>query len=132
MKEIGIVAVGGVLGALLRYALGLAIPHAGGFPLPTLLINWSGCLFLGLFFTLALDAERISPAWRLGIGTGFTGAFTTFSTFSVETLELLRQGNTGEALLYAGLSLAVGIALSALGVRLGSAWGNRRPGGTAA
>lgn len=119
MKEIGYVALGGIFGAVLRYALSTLIPHAGGFPLPTLLINLSGCLFLGLFFTLALDPERISPAVRIGIGTGFTGAFTTFSTFSVETVALLESHRAAFALVYAGSSLIGGIALSACGVRIG-------------
>ncbi|NGZ73704.1 fluoride efflux transporter CrcB [Saccharibacillus alkalitolerans] len=125
MKEIGYVALGGIGGALLRYALGVSLPQTGGFPLPTLLINLSGCLFLGLFFTVALDPRRISPAFRIGIGTGFTGAFTTFSTFSVETARLLEDGRIAASLAYAGISLAGGVALSGLGVLLGEAWRRR-------
>ncbi|GGN97389.1 fluoride efflux transporter CrcB [Saccharibacillus kuerlensis] len=125
MKDIVYVALGGICGALLRYALSTVIPQIDGFPLPTLLINLSGCLFLGLFFTLALDPKRISSAVRIGIGTGLTGAFTTFSTFSVETIWLLENDRIAAALLYAGASLVGGIALSILGVWLGGIWRER-------
>lgn len=112
------VAIGGFTGAILRYAIGMVMPVVGGFPFGTLLINLSGCLFLSWFFTITTNRVSIDPGLKLAIGTGFTGAFTTFSTFSVETLTLIEQDRFFLALTYVFLSVGGGIALSLLGARL--------------
>lgn len=113
------VALGGAVGALLRQGLVLALtPLAtrAEFPLPVLLINVSGSFALGL--TLALVGRGVWPeAVRLGFGTGVLGAFTTFSTFSTELDGLLRQGQSGKALLYALLSVGLSV-VAALGGRV--------------
>lgn len=80
------VGIGGFLGAILRYKVGEWIDTENGFPLETLVVNLFGCLFLAWFFTITTKRWNINPKLKLGIGTGFIGAFTTFSTFSIETL----------------------------------------------
>ncbi|WP_067624633.1 fluoride efflux transporter FluC [Alicyclobacillus acidiphilus] len=72
--------LGGVLGGMLRYTLGLVIPTPDSFPLDTLVINLSGSLALGLFYGFA-DIHPMKPWLRTGLSTGVIGAFTTFSTF---------------------------------------------------
>ncbi|MFD2332996.1 fluoride efflux transporter CrcB [Cohnella sp. GCM10020058] len=125
MKYAGTVGLAGSIGALLRYEAGLWT-HSWWhmtFPLATLVINLSGCLALGLFTAWATTRPGM-PEWlRLGIGTGLIGAYTTFSTFSVETLTLLRDGRAGEAALYVGASVVGGLLFAWAGFRLGE----RRP-----
>ena len=86
------VMIGGFFGAISRFALGEWIHTSNGFPLGTLFINLIGCFFLGWFLTFVSQKKKIRPELTLLIGTGFVGSFTTFSTFSVETLTLLQQG----------------------------------------
>ncbi len=81
-------------GALLRYwtTMGVHGLLGRGFPYGTLTVNVLGSLLIGLLSVLLVDRFDISPAWRAGIIIGGLGAFTTFSTFSIETLNLLEQG----------------------------------------
>jgi CrcB protein len=114
------IAVGGCLGALLRNLIGLLVHPVAGFPLGTLLINWVGCLFLGWFYTITLTKWNIPSFIRAGVGTGLTGAFTTFSAFSVETVRLLEGQRIGTAVLYVVLSTGGGILLTWIGLRMAS------------
>ncbi|WCK52812.1 CrcB family protein [Aneurinibacillus sp. Ricciae_BoGa-3] len=108
-------AVGGFVGTILRYEIGQWIqPLSHVFPLATLVINLAGSFFLGWFFTIILLLWDVSSAIRLGVGTGFTGAFTTFSTFSLESVHLV-QSYPVSAVLYIFISIAGGIALSGAG-----------------
>ncbi|MFR9709199.1 fluoride efflux transporter CrcB [Paenibacillus sp. MB22_1] len=110
--------VGGLLGTLLRYGLSLWIPNIGAFPLSILLINWAGCLFLGWLFTVAA-LRKIHPSIRIGAGTGFAGAFTTFSTFTVQTVDAIHTGHLAAAVAYLLTSLIGGLLMAWAGVRLG-------------
>jgi CrcB protein len=121
--------IGGFLGTISRYELGRVIlPLSNGFPLGTMIINLLGCLFLGWFLTITLIRWNIRPEIRLGIGTGFTGAFTTFSTFSIETITLIQKHHVELAIVYMVISIAGGIAFSAIGYTLAKA---TKRGGTA-
>lgn len=113
------VGLGGFAGALLRYGMSVWIPAVHGFPWGILMINWTGCLFLGWFLTAAGRKFRIHPHLALAIGTGFVGAYTTFSTFAVDTVHLMQQGQLAEALLYILSSVLIGVLLAFAGVRLG-------------
>ncbi|WP_425058098.1 Putative fluoride ion transporter CrcB [Sporomusa carbonis] len=113
------VAVGGLLGAIARFGMGqwfADLVHSTGFPWGTLVINLLGCFILSLFLTVALDLLAISPFLRLGISTGFLGAFTTFSTFSLETFQLYQNHQFWYAGLYLFSSIFLCIAMSALGL----------------
>lgn len=119
----------GALGVAARYGLTLwiqswlekrAMPSAalavsgGVFPLGTLVINVLGSLLLA-FVTTLVAHEYIKPEWRLILGTGFLGAFTTFSTFELEGEELLARGANGAAALYIGGNLVLGFGAILLG-----------------
>nr|WP_255570776.1 fluoride efflux transporter CrcB [Cohnella sp. CFH 77786] len=109
-------AVGAFIGAVLRYEMGQWVaPLPNGFPAGTLAINLAGCLFLGWFLTASASRLKIPQTVRIGLGTGLTGSFTTFSTFSVEAVNLCRSGQVWLAALYVGVSIAGGIGLAGLG-----------------
>ncbi|MDQ6421445.1 fluoride efflux transporter CrcB [Paenibacillus sp. LHD-117] len=121
--------VGGFIGTILRYEIGDLIPPlSNGFPLGILIINLLGCLFLGWFFTVTLVRWSVRPEIRLGLGTGVAGAFTTFSTFSVQSVDLIHKGYFFHAALYILLSIIGGILLTFAGIRLAK---NPRKEGTA-
>jgi len=111
---------GGGAGATLRYALALWVDgRAGpGFPWGTFAVNVSGCFAIGVFATLADEHALISPTTRLLLVTGLLGGFTTFSTFSMETWQLIEDGAGWLALANAGGSLAAGLAAVVLGAVL--------------
>ena len=111
------VAVGGVLGALARFAVARQWPLTGatGLPWATLAVNLLGCILLG-FFVRALPAWGVSPEMRALLTVGFCGSFTTFSTFGYELILLLQAGATGAAAVYLLASVALGTAGVALGL----------------
>lgn len=115
---LALVAIGGAIGACLRYALVLALrPHSPGFPTGTLIVNLIGCLCIGAlagFTSHALSSRADSKLWAL-LAIGVLGGFTTFSSFSLETVELARDGKLGLAALYVLASNTLGIALAAGG-----------------
>ncbi|MGB3546424.1 MAG: CrcB family protein [Saprospiraceae bacterium] len=106
------VFLGGGLGSVCRYSLTKLVPYAGsGFPWATFAANLLACALLGLGLAFAIGT-RPGGGWssgaRLLILTGFCGGFSTFSTFSAETLELVRNGEIGMAAAYVSLSLLLG------------------------
>lgn len=106
----------GFVGAITRVAVVTLFGRLNiRFPLGTLFINVSGSLFLGWFLTFITDRYPVSDATRLAIGAGFVGAYTTFSTFMVESSKLAEDGAELEAIMNILLSLLLGL----LAVRLG-------------
>lgn len=112
------VAIGGALGAMGRYAVvAYGFPVlANRFPLGTLTVNVLGSFLLGICYVLIVDKGLLGPQWRLVLMTGFLGAFTTFSAFSLEAVQLWQYGHGLMAISYAILSLvcctaAVAVAL---------------------
>lgn len=115
--RVALVAVGGAIGAVARYLLGLWIATRVGpdFPWGTFAINVSGAFLIGVVLGLA-TAGVISPELRLLLAVGVLGGYTTFSTFSYETLELLLDGNMLAFLLNAAGQLGGGLLAVALGL----------------
>ena len=110
-------AWGGVFGALCRYAISLAIPtETGQFPWSTFLINLSGSAVLGFVLILLIEQFPRGRLARPVIGTGFIGAYTTFSTFEVDTVELIRDGHVAGALTYLLASVGGGLLVVWLGM----------------
>ena len=115
------VSVGGAAGALARYWLSgwVNTAYAGFFPLGTLIVNVLGSLLLG-FGLQAMEAFPVSAALRTMLGIGFLGAFTTFSTFSYETVALVRDGDWTRAVLYTALSVVLGLVAVLIGMGVAS------------
>ena len=112
------ISVGGVLGANARYFLGLWMTAwlGPGFPAATMLINVTGSFGLGLYLTLVAGRYTGHQAIRLLVATGFFGAYTTFSTFSVEAIHLLEAGDDAAGLAYVIGSVVLSIAAAAIGI----------------
>lgn len=115
------VAMGGAVGASLRYATGLWLfkPQMQ-FPWPTWWINILGCLCAGIFFACSQKYPILQQEARLFLMVGILGGFTTFSSFGLESFLLFKQGAMGLAVLYALSSLIIGIMVLALGFYLTS------------
>ncbi|MPY31344.1 fluoride efflux transporter CrcB [Streptomyces adustus] len=110
LPVVGVVAVGGALGAVARYAVSLWwSARAGGFPWATFSINVVGCAVIGVFLVLVTEAWRPHPLLRPFFGTGVLGGFTTFSTYAVDIEKLLRAGHPGTAFGYLAATLCAAL-----------------------
>lgn len=107
MKELIYVFIGGGLGSLTRFSLGKWVNtfHNHNFPFGTFVVNIIACFALGFIIGLADHKQMLSPATRLFWAVGFCGGFSTFSTFSSETLTLFQNGHNSVMLLYILLSV---------------------------
>ncbi len=104
------VALGGALGSIIRYLIGLIpLKEQTLFPLKTFIINVLGCFVIGLIAALSLKSSNLNPRLVLFLKVGICGGFTTFSTFALESSNLLKNGHLGIAVLYMLLSIVVGI-----------------------
>ncbi len=118
MQPILIVFLGGGLGSVVRFLLSkwISALHTQNFPWGTLTVNVVACLAVGLIVGLADHRQIISPTMRLFWAVGFCGGFSTFSTFSIETLQLMQTGFTTSLLLYIALSLLLCVASTFVGI----------------
>ena len=118
--RLALIAIFGAVGTLARYGLqGLVqMRIASTFPYGTLLINLTGCFFLGLIGQFTLNRLVISPDWRVAIAVGFFGGYTTFSSLGWETAKMLEDGEWMRATTYVGASVIAGLLLSVAGIRL--------------
>ncbi|MHB8219060.1 MAG: fluoride efflux transporter CrcB [Acidimicrobiales bacterium] len=116
------VAAGGLVGAPSRFLLDRSITARLDSELPwgTFVVNASGCLLLGLLTGFSMNGH-LSPAGISLLGTGFCGAFTTFSTFSFESVRLVEDGQILEAVGTVVVSVVVGLAVAAAGLAVGLA-----------
>ena len=105
------VLIGGAIGSLVRLLVGAAIQQKVGlgFPVGTLVINVTGSVLLGFIMRFALDTTAVTPVVRALLTTGFCGGYTTFSTFSFETVDLVREGLYARAGAYVGSSVVLGL-----------------------
>lgn len=116
------VAVGGALGAVGRYAVvAYVVPvTANRFPWGTLAVNVLGCFLVGIAYVAIVEKALLSSEWRLLLMTGFLGAFTTFSAFALEALQLWQHGQTVSALAYVALSVFACLAAAGVALTLSS------------
>lgn len=122
MSVLGAIALGAALGGPARYALARRWPQVvGGFPWATLWTNVSGSFVLGLFLIVLVNRFPPTRFLRPFVATGFLGAYTTFSTFCVETDQLIADGHPATAVGYVAASLLLGLAAAWSGVRIAHA-----------
>lgn len=119
LSTISLVALGGAIGASLRFLTGIGMLRLfgqAGFPLPILTVNVFGSFLMGMFVVVA--ANRGLTHYAPFVMTGLLGGFTTFSAFSLETMTLIERGQVGSAMLYVALSVALSVGGLALGLFL--------------
>ena len=114
------IAVGGAAGSVARWAIGTLSAPDATFPWTTLAVNVGGSLLLGVLLGASLVATAPAES-RLALTVGFCGGFTTFSTFSAESLRMIEAGAWGRAAAYVSLSVVLSIAAMATGIALGRA-----------
>jgi len=114
------IALGGAFGSVLRFAMNEAVSARFGraFPWGTLSINVVGSFLIGLLAVLLVERLEVSPAVRLGLMVGVLGGFTTFSSFSLEVVNLMQNGAFLRALLYVVASVTVCVLAAAAGIHL--------------
>lgn len=116
---LGVVSVGGALGSLARYGVAAAWPHApGAFPWATFTINVTGCLLIGVLMVLITEVWAAHRLLRPFLGTGVLGGYTTFSTYTVDTQQLVAAGAARTGLLYLAGTLVGALAAVYAGISL--------------
>jgi len=120
MLELFAIALGGAAGALARHGAAHAIDSWLGthFPFGTMFVNIAGSLLIGLAFVLLIERLTLAPIWRSVMIVGFLGAFTTFSTYSLQALALLEAGRFAAAAAYVVGSVVICVAATAAGMAL--------------
>jgi len=115
------IAVGGALGALLRFGVSEGVHSAFGrsFPYGTLTVNVIGSLLIGLLYVMFNERFELTGPWRALMLVGVLGAFTTFSTFSMETLELIEKGDFAASILNVVLNISLSVFAAWIGVIVG-------------
>lgn len=119
MKLILAIGSGSFIGGVLRYLISLAVQERilSTFPYGTMTVNMVGCFLIGVVFGLS-DRGNMTQEWRLFLATGVMGGFTTFSAFSNETVNMLRDGQLVYALIYVAGSILLGITATFLGISI--------------
>jgi CrcB protein len=121
MTQLLAIAIAGAIGALLRFWMSGWVYGLFGrdFPYGTLAVNVAGSLLMGVSFVLLVERLGSAPEWRALVMIGFLGAFTTFSTFSLETVQLLEGGAVGRAMINVLGSVVFCLVATWLGIVLG-------------
>jgi len=124
MLKLVLIAVGGGVGAVLRYAVAGWMQRLGGgvFPIGTLVVNVTGCLCIGVLGAGFAGPHLIRDEYRLAVTIGVLGSFTTFSTFGAETFALAADGQLRLAVLNVLLSNGMGLSAAWFGYRAGERW----------
>ncbi|MEW6353343.1 MAG: fluoride efflux transporter CrcB [Pseudomonadota bacterium] len=121
MSQALAIAAGGAVGSLLRFWMSSGVYALLGrnFPYGTLLVNVLGCLLMGALFVLLTERLSLGPVWRAALLIGVLGGFTTFSAFSMETVNLIEEGAHFKAVLNVIASVALCVGATWLGVIAG-------------
>jgi len=121
MRQVLAIAAGGAVGSLLRFWMSNWVHAFAGrtFPYGTLAVNVLGCLIMGFLFVLFIDRLSDNPVLRAGVLIGVLGGFTTFSSFSIETFNLIEQGAWAKAAANMSGSLVLCVGATWIGVMLG-------------
>lgn len=111
LKYLLLIGSGGFLGSIARFWVQWFVTRhlQWTFPLGTFLVNIAGCLIIGILWGLTDKPHHLSKSWRFFLATGFCGGFTTFSSFSLENITLLRHGEYFHFFLYTSLSIFLGL-----------------------
>lgn len=119
LRLIAMVALGGAIGSVGRYALTVAVQNrtSAAFPTGTLVVNVTGAFLLGLIMRYAMQSFTLTPEMRLLLTTGLCGGYTTFSTFSYESVRMVEDGEWRAALLYILLSVILSLGAMFIGFR---------------
>jgi fluoride exporter len=119
LKDILLVGAGGGIGSIARYLCSKWITglYPAAFPAGTFIVNITGCFFIGLFFGLTIKSTGFTNDWRLLLMTGLCGGFTTFSAFTLEGIQLLKQDKAGLFFLYLSGSVVLGLLATYAGIK---------------
>ena len=120
IKDILFVGLGGGIGSMARFLCQrwMLAAFPGAFPAGTFLVNIAGCFLIGLFWSAFTRSFDAGENWRLFLMTGFCGGYTTFSAFTLESINLVREQKTGLFFLYIGTSVVLGLLATWAGIRL--------------
>lgn len=120
MNYVLVIALGGALGSVLRFLISKIIQnyYPYNFPLGIFTVNFIGCFLIGLLATLFLDRFNVSQAWRAFILIGFLGGFTTFSSFTIDAVNLLRKGVELQGVMYVFISVVFCLLATWMGIIL--------------
>lgn len=122
MREVLAVALGGAIGAVLRYGVGVGMGRLlSGFPWHTMIVNLLGSFLIGVLMAFSIDKGAVPGDWRLFLGTGVLGGFTTFSTLAYESIALIQDGLWMQGFMNALATCVLGLAVAWLGLVLGRA-----------
>ncbi|MCW5908728.1 MAG: fluoride efflux transporter CrcB [Chitinophagales bacterium] len=115
-----LIGTGGFLGSIARYLTASTITkyYSAAFPYGTFAANVIGCLIIGIVFGLSDRFNWLTPEWRFFLATGFCGGYTTFSSFAIENVKLLQDGNYITFATYSSASFAVGLLAVFIGLSL--------------
>ena len=122
-KELLFIACGGAAGSVMRFGVSSVVYSFLGraFPYGTLTVNVAGSFLMGLMSVFLIEKFSVSTEWRAAILIGFLGAFTTFSTFSLETMQLIQQGELSKA----GLNMLISVFSCILAIWIGFVLGKQ-------
>jgi|SRR6185437_6473862 CrcB protein len=120
MKLVFIVGLGGGIGSMLRYLMQVFVSRHLPilFPWGTFLVNCSGCFLIGVLYALSTRYSLLTAEWRMFLIAGLCGGYTTFSSFSYESISLFRQGAYSYFLLYTVLSVILGLLATVAGLAI--------------
>lgn len=121
MTQLFLVAGGGAIGSVMRYIVASSVQTMTNtsFPFGTLTVNVIGSMVMGFLYVFIIERSSLSPEWRFLLLVGLLGGFTTFSSFSIETMNLLEQSEVIKALYNIVGSIVICLSATWLGIKLG-------------